>query len=786
MGQSVTKAEFAPFIDSSYSGSNEERIQTHPTLLPPALRRRWRYSGGGSCMTHTYEGLLKWAVISMGAYAGAFIRVGFSYYRGFGPIPSGFTVLYAELLGCAIMGAASEWQSRLMAGRRIERLLYVFVTTGLCGSITTFSTWHFETSKLFLSNLDHTPGSLRDLYSGGKLLTWLVTLWLGWGLPFTALVGGQHAAQAVEACISHRRRSQGSEVAVASPDESERLIALKRARPEALLTEALIVVAYIVTTIAVIGVPIWTGWTAFAWTAGFGAVGAYIRYRLSSLNKAGVALFQGLRGTELHAFLEPFPMGTFLANVVGTTVQAVVSSASRFAVSYHDHEMQSFLYGVSVGFCGCLTTLSSFVLELQRLPRGASYLYGFASYAVAILVTSLFFIVPAAYYATVAANAPLTDGPHVYLCSSYPLVCSQLLDHVDCPPAARVVGGCMGAGVEAFNASCRCGGFDASERVAEHLIDAQTRSRVSGSIVPVWAGVIDAGGARGDDASEGIDACLSHANLCGNLLFRLSCPASQRRVNSCSRRGLKHYVGQCECGGLSTGSRRVSALIADHLLARRYDVLPYGGFPALPDPRLDLCSAAASACTDLLDHVLCPPGDRVIPSCSTPGNVSTLNVACTCFAPSGYSVGTDRVSTTLVDASARAWTWGAIVRLRTDSGGAGGPVAIFDACASFTALCALWHTTIGCPAQDRRVLACNGNASAPEVPSTDAWIGTCACGAYDAGGVRARTWLIDAALAADVYDYTFIAPPMPAFELIVSSSPSTPLLLSDDMLPGDT
>ena len=123
-----------------------------------------------------YEGVLNFAVIAIGAYAGAFIRVGFSFYHGSGTFPSGFTVMYAELLGSFIMGIASVFQARLLAGRRIDRLLYVFVATGLCGSITTFSTWHFETSKLFLGQLDDSPGALRDTYTGGKLLTWIVTL----------------------------------------------------------------------------------------------------------------------------------------------------------------------------------------------------------------------------------------------------------------------------------------------------------------------------------------------------------------------------------------------------------------------------------------------------------------------------------------------------------------------------------------------------------------------------------------------------------------------------------
>jgi len=99
------------------------------------------------------ELLLQWCVISLGAYLGAFIRVGFLYFRG-GPSPSSFTVMYAQILGCAILGAASEFQARLMGGPRLHKLLYIFIATGLCGSITTFSTWMFESNKLALQQFD--------------------------------------------------------------------------------------------------------------------------------------------------------------------------------------------------------------------------------------------------------------------------------------------------------------------------------------------------------------------------------------------------------------------------------------------------------------------------------------------------------------------------------------------------------------------------------------------------------------------------------------------------------
>jgi hypothetical protein len=86
--------------------------------------------------------------------------------------------------------------------------------------------------------------------------------------------------------------------------------------------------------------------------------------------------------------------------------------------------------------------------------------------------------------------------------------------------------------------------------------------------------------------------CSAGQALCDHMLNRFDCPAPLRRLNSCGQQGLRHWVGQCACGDFSAGDTRVVELIVDALALRRYDLLPFGGYPAAPGP-VDLCTAYA-------------------------------------------------------------------------------------------------------------------------------------------------------------------------------------------------
>ena len=133
------------------------------------------------------------------------------------------------------------------------------------------------------------------------------------------------------------------------------------------------------------------------------------------------------------------------------------------------------IYGVDVGFCGCLTTMSTWVLELRGLPRAAAYVYGVVSVAVAALGPALFVELVSGVRAA-SATAALVSPP-LDFCAAYGKLCASTLGHFACPPGAAVVVSCPPpGGLGAYAGECSCGAFDTSAHVAEALIDAQVKN----------------------------------------------------------------------------------------------------------------------------------------------------------------------------------------------------------------------------------------------------------------------------------------------------------------------
>ncbi|GLA56044.1 hypothetical protein AnigIFM63604_004102 [Aspergillus niger] len=102
--------------------------------------------------------------------------------------------------------------------------------------------------------------------------------------------------------------------------------------------------------------------------------------------------------TWLRKYLNPltlnnriagFPLGTFVVNTGGTmllgmafTLQHAPANPSRLGMG--GLTSCEVLQGIMDGFCGCLTTVSTWVLELSDLRRQQAYAYGGVSVAVAL------------------------------------------------------------------------------------------------------------------------------------------------------------------------------------------------------------------------------------------------------------------------------------------------------------------------------------------------------------------------------------------------------------------
>ena len=117
---------------------------------------------------------------------------------------------------------------------------------------------------------------------------------------------------------------------------------------------------------------IWRG--PFLYSLALAPVGCLIRFVIS---------------VSLNRRIPSFPLGTFIANISGTMIlgmafslqHASLNSSSLGGGSIAGYQV---LQGIIDGFCGSLTTVSTWVLELSDSKRRHSYVYGSVSVATAL------------------------------------------------------------------------------------------------------------------------------------------------------------------------------------------------------------------------------------------------------------------------------------------------------------------------------------------------------------------------------------------------------------------
>jgi fluoride exporter len=84
-----------------------------------------------------------------------------------------------------------------------------------------------------------------------------------------------------------------------------------------------------------------------------------------------------------------FPFGTFAANISATVILGTVILIQGRERAPMKLISCNLLYGIDNGFCGCLSTISTFAVELDTLIRKHAYAYATASIAVGISIMVL-------------------------------------------------------------------------------------------------------------------------------------------------------------------------------------------------------------------------------------------------------------------------------------------------------------------------------------------------------------------------------------------------------------
>lgn len=110
-----------------------------------------------------------------------------------------------------------------------------------------------------------------------------------------------------------------------------------------------------------------------------GPPGTLLRFHLARLN--------GKPAWERRGF----PFGTFAANMFGTAIYALAAMLQVSGAGANGVEACSVLQGVRDGFCGCLTTISTFAFELRKLRTWHAWKYAFWSWFVGQVLCVLLF-----------------------------------------------------------------------------------------------------------------------------------------------------------------------------------------------------------------------------------------------------------------------------------------------------------------------------------------------------------------------------------------------------------
>ena len=222
---------------------------------------------------------------------------------------------------------------------------YTAVATGMCGSITTFSSWNAEGafSLLQVNRTSLTPLHTPD--NASRVVTFMTIILIGVAAPLAALKFGHN---------------------IGSTAPFRFLAAKASCQSSTCATTFAIVIIWVLSTGGILAGCLVPTHHEIMFSLILGNAGTLVQWMLSFLDTK-------LRG---------FPIGTFTANVCGTWLIGVLLAAQGYSKTGNELVL-GLLKGLVTGLCGCLTTVSTFVGQLNTLPFSMGCLYAVLSIAVA-------------------------------------------------------------------------------------------------------------------------------------------------------------------------------------------------------------------------------------------------------------------------------------------------------------------------------------------------------------------------------------------------------------------
>lgn len=239
-----------------------------------------------------------------------------------------FPLAYVQAVGCLIMGMGMRVKEPL---GQFYGPLYTALTTGFCGSLTTFSGWQLDIFNSWINSGKFHRGGLQDFINGVGVSA--ITL----SLSLASLSFGYHIASILETRLS-------------SPSFLKPLYRYSLS-VTAVLTYAATFLTYFLladkfrhqATAALL----------------FSFPGTLTRYTLSVM---------------LNSRFKALPVGTLAANSLGTALLATFH-VLQSTMPPPSANTCSILQGLIDGYCGCLTTVSTFAAEVHTLRDWKAFRY---------------------------------------------------------------------------------------------------------------------------------------------------------------------------------------------------------------------------------------------------------------------------------------------------------------------------------------------------------------------------------------------------------------------------
>jgi CrcB protein len=230
------------------------------------------------------------------------------------------------------------------------------MTSGFCGSLTTFSGWQVQAAQTFLKPF---------------VFIAFLNLIVGFTTFYCCFRFGRHLGLIIHAIMTYNSAKKEENAEIVEPPSNISFQPISLYQPENITMMVLAVCLWILFAILFVLVSNSRHWTGPAF---FSPVGALIRWYSSQWSSAW----------------PKFKIPTFSVNTIGTALYSVLLICNVKYGGSPKGVLSASLFSLLSGLCGTLTTVSTFVSELYNMsPKHFAYVYAISTIVVAQAVSIL-------------------------------------------------------------------------------------------------------------------------------------------------------------------------------------------------------------------------------------------------------------------------------------------------------------------------------------------------------------------------------------------------------------